>query len=157
EVSLRQLSRPGYEAELFAWMRLRKSSPDWHRDGLNGDCLALSAPERWAAAVLLHPRVFPLLRALRLAKLVVSEASPIASAAALLVFHLPRATEPFAIGRRFHRLWLELASAGWHACPLSVLADDPDANAALSTQAGLPDDHRLVNVLRIGKAPAGEV
>jgi hypothetical protein len=147
--------RPEYEAELYGWMRFRKGSPDWRRDGLTADCMALGAAERWAGAVLLHPRVYPLMRAMGLGRTLISGAPQIASAAALLLFHAPAAEIPFALGRRFHRLWLTLAAAGWHACPLSSLADDPAANAELHREGELPADHRLVNVLRVGKAPVG--
>ena len=157
EASYGFLRRPAYEAELYRWMRFHKGKADWHRDGLNGDCMALSAPERWGAAVLLHPRIYPLLKALGLGPALVSEAPQIASAAALLVFHAPRERSPFEIGRRFHRLWLELSAAGWHACPLSALADDPAASAEIGREAGLPPDRRVVNVLRVGKAPEGKV
>lgn len=153
EASYGFLVRPEYEAELYAWMRFLKGSPDWRRDGLTADCMALSAPERWAGAVLLNPRVYPWMKALGLGRALISEAAPIASAAALLLFHAPAATPAFTLGRRFHRLWLELAAAGWHACPLSALADDPEANAELRREGELPPEHRLVNVLRVGKAP----
>lgn len=157
EASWGFLRRRGYEAELYRWLRFRKGSPAWRRDGLTADCMALSLPERWAAALLLYPRVFALLKALGLGPALVAEAPAIASAGALLLFAAPREAEPFAVGRRFHRLWLELTAAGWHACPLSALADDPAASAELAGAAGLPPGQRLVNVLRVGKAPEGRV
>ncbi len=151
------LRQPGYEAELYDWMRFRKGAPGWRRDGLNADCLALSAPERWAAAVLLHPRVFPLIEAIGLGRQLVSEARQTAGAGALLLFHTAREQPPFEVGRRFHRLWLELSACDWHACPLSALADDPATNAEIGAEAGIAPSRRLVNVLRVGKAPAGAV
>ena len=157
EASYSFVRHPEYEAELYRWLRFRKGTPDWRRDGLNADCMALSAPERWAGAVLLHPRVYPLMKALGLGRILISEAPQVSSATALLLFHAPREQPPFEVGRRFHRLWLELSAAGWHACPLSALADDPAANAEIRAKAGLPEDRRLVNVLRVGKAPEGAV
>jgi hypothetical protein len=157
EASYGFVRQPAYEAELYRWLRFVRGSPGWRRDGLNADCMALSAPERWAGAVLLHPRVYPLMKALGLGRLLISEAPQVASASALLLFHVPLTQPPFEVGRRFHRLWLELSAAGWHACPLSALADDPAANAEIREKAGLPEDRRLVNVLRVGKAPEGAV
>jgi nitroreductase len=157
EASYGFLRRPPYAAELYRWMRFRRGTPEWRRDGLNADCMALSAAERWAGAVLLHPRVYPLMKVLGLARSITSEARQIASASALLLFHAPREQPPFEVGRCFHRLWLELSSAGWHACPLSALADDAAANAEIRRAAGLPEERRLVNVLRVGKAPSGAV
>ncbi|HET9228051.1 MAG TPA: hypothetical protein VFR31_15355 [Thermoanaerobaculia bacterium] len=151
------VQQPEYEEELYRWLRFRKGTPDWKRDGLNADCMALSVPERWAGAVLLHPRVYPLMKSLGLGRILISEASRVSSAAALLLFHAPQEQSPFDVGRRFHRLWLELSAAGWHACPLSALADDPAANAEIRAKAGLPEHRRLVNVLRVGKAPEGAV
>jgi hypothetical protein len=149
--------RRGYERELYAWMRFRRGSRNWNRDGLTADCMALSPPERWAGAVLLHPIVYALMKSLGLGKTLISEAAQIRSAAALLLFHVPDACTPFDAGRRFHRRWLELAAAGFHACPLSALADDPGSNAELCSLADVPRDRRLVNVLRAGRAPVGAV
>ncbi|HVR95979.1 MAG TPA: hypothetical protein VMW27_05155, partial [Thermoanaerobaculia bacterium] len=157
EASYGFVRRPAYERELYAWMRFRKGSRDWNRDGLNADCMALSPPERWAGAILLHPAVYALMTRVGLGRTLVSEAAQIRSATALLLFHLPDACTPFDAGRRFHRRWLELAAAGLHACPLSALADDPGSNAELRALADLPRDRRLVNVLRVGRAPAGAV
>jgi nitroreductase len=157
EASYGFVRRSAYQRELYAWMRFRKGSRDWNRDGLNADCMALSPPERWAGAALLYPPVYALLKGLGLGRTLISEAAQIRSAAALLLFHVPEACTSFDAGRRFHRRWLELAAAGFHACPLSALADDPGSNAELRLLADLPPDRRLVNVLRVGRAPAGAV
>jgi nitroreductase len=146
-------SRREYHAELWSWLRLSRRDPRYYRDGLNADCLALSAVERIAARVLLRPLVFSLLGRLRVARHLVSEAAQVRSAIALVLFMPLRADPAFDVGRRFYRLWLELTAAGLHAVPMSASADDPIARAQYDSI--VPPDRRLANVLRVGHAPGG--
>jgi hypothetical protein len=148
-------SRREYHAELWSWLRLSHRHPGYRRDGLNADCLALSAPERLAALVLLHPLVFRVLARLRIASRLVSEASQVRSAIAVVLFTPPRTDSAFDVGRRFYRLWLELTAAGLHAAPMSASADDPITRAQYDRL--VPAGHRLANVLRVGHAPQGAV
>ncbi len=144
-----------YHAELYRWMRLSPSHPDWARDGLNADCMALSGVERAAAAVLLRPRVFGVLRRLRLAKPVISEAAQTRSASALLLFTPAIALSDFEMGRRFYRLWLEVTALGLAMVPMSALSDSTEARERLCREHGVPGDRWLTNVLRVGRVPAG--
>jgi hypothetical protein len=148
-------SRPEYHAELWSWLRLSRRDPRYHRDGLNADCLALSAAQRVAARVLLRPFVFSALGRVRVAKRLVSEAAQVRSAIALVMFMPLRADPAFGVGRRFYRLWLELTAASLHAVPMSATADDPDARAQYDSL--VPRERRLANVLRVGHAPVGRV
>lgn len=148
-------SQPAYHAELWSWLRLWRRDPRWRRDGLNADCLSLSLVERLAAMALLHPVVFSALGQLRLARFLVSEATPVRSAIALVLFMPRRGDAAFDVGRRFYRLWLEITAAGLHAAPMSASADDPVARAQYDSR--IPEDRRLANVLRVGHAPAGGV
>jgi hypothetical protein len=148
-------SRREYHAELWSWLRLSRRDPRYHRDGLNAECLALSPFERIAARVLLRPPVFSMLGRARIAPHLVSEASQVRSAIALVLFMPLRPDPPFGVGRRFYRLWLELTAAGLHAVPMSASADDPEARAQYDSV--VPKDRRLANVLRVGHAPAGRV
>jgi hypothetical protein len=148
-------SQPAYHAELWSWLRLTPRDPRWRRDGLNADCLALSAAERTAARVLLRPVVFSGLKYLRVARHIVSEASQVRSAMALVLF-MPRRTDPaFDVGRRFYRLWLEITSHGLHAAPMSASADDPVTRASYETR--VPDGRRLANIFRVGHVAAARV
>ena len=148
-------SRRDYHAELWSWLRLSRRDPRYDRDGLNADCLSLSVAERIAARVLLRPVVFSLLGRMRIAPHLVSEAAQVRSAIALVLFMPRRADAPFGAGRRFYRLWLELTAAGLHAVPMSASADDPVARAQYDPL--VPNDRRLMNVLRVGHAPTGTV
>jgi hypothetical protein len=141
-------------AETWDWLRLARSHPDWDRDGLNADALALSGLERAAGAVLMRPATFEVMRRLGLAGALVSELAKVVSASALLLFTAPRETPAFTTGRRFYRLWLEITQAGLALCPMSVVADAPDASETVRRAHGIPESRQLINVLRIGRAPA---
>jgi nitroreductase len=147
--------QPAYHAELYRWMRLSPAHPDWARDGLNAECMALSGVERAAASVLLRPRVFGVLKRLGAARAVISEAAQIRSASAILLFTPRRELSDFAVGRLFYRLWLQVAALGAGMVPMSALADSPPARERLGREHGIPADRRLANVLRVGGVPPG--
>jgi hypothetical protein len=144
------LAQPAFEAELYSWLRLVPSHPGWDRDGLTAPCLALSPLEARAAKVLLRPEVFPWLRRAGLAGVLLSEARAIRSAAAVLLFTAPPTDDAFHIGRRFHRLWLEVTRAGAALCPLSSLADHEPTALEVGRRFGIEPGRRLVNAFRVG-------
>lgn len=139
--------------ELTHWMRLSPGHPDHDRDGLNAQAMALGRAEAFAAGLVLGP-LFPLLDRLGLAGPVTAEAGKAGSAAAMALFHRPAAEDPLITGRAFYRAWLAMEAQGLAGCPVSVLVDWPEANAALGAAHPLPAGRRLVNVFRIG-LPAG--
>lgn len=148
-------SRREYHAELWSWLRLSPRDPRWGRDGLNAECLNLSAPARLAAQLLLRPAVFSLLGHLRVARHLVSEAAAVRSSIALVLF-VPRRTElSFDVGRRFYRVWLELTAAGLHGAPMSASADDPGTRARY--EPFIAADRRLANILRVGHVASARV
>ncbi len=155
EASYSFVRRAAYHEELYRWMRLSPAHPDWGRDGLNAECMALSGVERAAASVLLRPRVFAVLRRLGGARAVISEAAQIRSASALLLFTPRRDLDDFAVGRLFYRLWLQVAALGAGMVPMSALADSPDTRERLGREHGIPAERRLANVLRVGGLPPG--
>jgi nitroreductase len=148
-------SKGAYHAELWSWLRLSRRDPRYRRDGLNADCLALSATERIAAMVLLQPIVFAGLGHLRVAPHLISEAAQVKSAIALVLYMPLRSDSPFDVGRRFYRLWLEITAQGLHAVPMSASADDPATRAQYDSL--VPSDRRLANVLRVGHVGADRV
>lgn len=152
--SLHFLGRANYEAELYRWMRFRPSHPNWNRDGLNAACMAVSAVEARVAELLLHPRVFARIRRLGVVKALVSEARPIRSSAAVILYCPLRSADPFDVGRRFYRLWLEVTAAGCALCPLSALADHPPTATALQVQFVVDPRRRIANAFRVGVAPS---
>ena len=144
---------PAYHAELLEWMRLSPADPRWHRDGLNAECLAMSAAERRAASLLFRPSVFGLLKNVGIARALVAESARVKSAAAAIVFHRPEGEPPFESGRAFYRLWLEITAAGLVACPMSSIADSVSGSNEVRARCGIAGGRRIVNVLRVGKAP----
>jgi hypothetical protein len=150
-------SRAEYHDELWSWLRLSPSDPRYGRDGLNAECLALSPLEARAAQLLLRPSSFALLSTLGVARKLISESPQIRSASAIILF-IPRAADSsFEIGRRFHRLWLSIAAVGLCAVPMSASADDAGVRSLIAACYGIPDDRRLANVLRAGRAPEGGI
>ena len=147
--ALALLSEHGPRTELLAWMRLSKSHPDYHRDGLNAEAMALGRIEAFAAGLVLGPLFAPLSR-LGLAASLVAEARKSAVASALVLFHRPGGEDPLVSGRAFYRAWLGFDAEGFAACPMSVLVDWPEAKVDLTAAHPPPAGRRLVNVFRIG-------
>lgn len=155
EASYGFVRQPAYHAELYGWMRLSPSHPDWARDGLNAESMALSGMERAAASVLLRPRVFEVLKRVGAARAVISEAAQIRSASAVLLFTPRLDLGDFAVGRLFYRLWLEVTAHGAGMVPMSALADSPAAREQLCREHDVPQSRRLANVFRVGAVPPG--
>lgn len=153
EASLRWFRERPYRAELVSWMRLSRRHPAWTVDGLNAEAMEMSSLEAAGAAFVLSPGVFEALDRVGLAGALVAEAPVVRSAAAVALFHRPLSETPFDTGRRFHRVWLEFTAVGLSACPMAVLADDPEARASLQREYGVGDDRRLITAFRLGVAP----
>jgi nitroreductase len=153
KVSLEILRAPDYRAELLSWMRLSRRHSDYARDGLNAEHMALSPFEAAAAGVVLGAQAFPLLDAMHLAGPLIAESAKVNSAAGVALFHRPIAEPELNTGRRFYRIWLEIERSGLCLCPMSVLADVPDAADKLLRGAGLSAERKLVTVFRIGQRP----
>src|SRR5262249_31426428 len=151
--NLRFLAQPAFEAELYAWLRLVPSHPGWDRDGLTAPCLALSPIEARAAHLLLRPAVLPWLRRTGLAGALMSEAAAIRSAAAVVLFAPLRSEDAFHVGRRFHRLWLDVTRGGAALCPFSSLADHEPTAREVERRFAIPAERRLANAFRVGVAP----
>lgn len=140
----------GFRAELTHWMRLKRSHPDWARDGLNAVAMQLSGIEALAAGAVLGPLFRPL-AAVGLAPALLAEAKGFGHAAGIALLHRPADEDPFDCGRAFHRLWLAIDAAGFGANVLAALADHPETAAALCRDYGIPDNHRLISAFRVGR------
>lgn len=148
------LRDPAFVSELRRWIRYSRRDPHWARDGLAANCMALSRIESMVASAALRPRVVRVLHALGLARVLVSEASKVRSAAAIVLLHAPAERADFDIGREWYRFWLGLAAAGIAAVPMSALKDSSHhAQRVLDGSFGVPRGHRLVNCMRLGEAP----
>lgn len=145
----------GFRGELRSWMRLSRRHPDWARDGLNADAMAMGPVAATGAGLVLGPLFAPL-RALGLARPLLAEGERLAGDAAILIFHRPAVESSFDSGAHFYRSWLRIEAAGFGANVLAALADDAAAAAWARSVAAIPEGHRLVSSWRIGRVPPGK-
>lgn len=138
-----------HRAELMHWMRLKRSHSGYARDGLNAAAMALSPVEAWGAGLVLGPLFRPL-DAIGLAAPLTSEAAKTRTAAAVVLLHRRKGEDPFVSGRAFYRAWLAMERLGLKGCPMSVLADWPQARDELHARYKLGADRHIVCVFRIG-------
>ena len=144
-----------YRDELTTWMRFSRSDPNWLTDGLSAEAMQLSGVEAVAAKYALSSPWFEIANTLKLSGLMVSEGDKTRSASAVWFFHVGMEEGAIEIGRKFYRLWLELTALGVSCWPMAVLADNPHSNSQCRARFELPNDRRLVNVLRLGACPIG--
>jgi hypothetical protein len=146
----------GFRHELLSWMRLSRRDPNWSRDGLNAEAMAMGRIAATGAGLVLGP-LFSLLANFGLAKPLLAEGSRIAKDTAIVLFHRPANEPPFESGAQFYRVWLRIEAAGFGAAVLAALADDAEANAWAREAGRIPVEHRLINAFRIGRRPAGQM
>lgn len=149
--SLAVMRDPAFRKELVSWMRLSRTHPGFRSDGLNLDALKMNAVEGLGAKIVLGG-LFPLMDQIGLAKSLVSELSKTKSSSAIALFHRPAEELPIETGRAFYRFWLEMAALGFAAWPMAAVADDVESSNECCARFAVPKDHRLINVLRVGRA-----
>lgn len=150
EAAMLALHDLAFNRELYEWMRFAKRG---RCDGLSARCLGLSAPEAWAAAIVMRPAVLALLARAGWARFFVSEAGKVKSASRILLVHAAADQAPFHAGQAWYRLWLALTSHGAAGVPMSALVDSPAHAAKVLDRHPLPPGRRLVGAMRIGPAP----
>ena len=151
--SLTTMRDRAFRDELQEWMRLKPSHPSWDKDGLSAEALAMSGIEALAAGIALSSPVFDLLDKVGLAKMMTAEYGKTLSSTGIVAFHRPEEEARLTVGRNFYDLWLRFTEAGLSAWPMAVLADNPDANAEVCRLMGVPENHTLINVFRVGPHP----
>ena len=102
------------------------------------------------ARVLFEPALFARLARRGWHRPLVSEAARMRTASAMVILHRPASEHGIATGRRFYRLWLEITRLGLAACPMSALADTPDAARELRQRYGIPAERAIINVFAVG-------
>lgn len=152
--SWRYMRDDPFRRELLSWMRLSRRDPDWARDGLNAEAMAMGPLAATAAGLVLGP-LFKPLASVGVAKPLLAEGSRIARDAAVVLFHRPKGESPFESGGHFYRLWLRIEAAGFGAAVLAALADDVEANGWARATGDIPAGQRLINAFRIGRRPDG--
>jgi hypothetical protein len=142
-----------FRAELLSWMRLKRHHPNWARDGLNADAMALNRLEAIGAGWVLGP-AFGALDKIGLASPMLAEGGKITAAAGVIIFHRPVAESAFDCGRYFYRLWLKIEAAGFGAAVLAALADDDQTAKKIMSMHGIQSTQRVVSAFRIGRRTA---
>ena len=150
--SLHFMRDDAFRNELVDWMRLSTSHKNYNSDGLNLDSLQMGSLEGFGAKLVLGTGLFGTLDKLGIAKALIGESTQTKSSSAIALFHRPRNESPIETGRAFYRFWLEMTQLGFTAWPMAVVADNDESAAACSQRFSIPKEHRLVNVLRVGKA-----
>jgi hypothetical protein len=145
-----------FRKELLSWMRLSRRDPNWSRDGLNAEAMAMGGIAATGAGFVLG-LLFAPLAFIGLARPLLAEGSRIAKDTAVVLFHRPENEPPFVSGAHFYRLWLRIEAAGFGAAVLAALADDARANAWARFAGSVPAEHRLINAFRIGRRPGGSI
>lgn len=141
---------PGYFKELLHWLRLSKSHPKFHEDGLNYKALSLGWAEAFLGRLLFRESVFKLLTYFSLEKILITEAPQIKSAQGIIIIYANKDLTPLEMGRSFVRLWLCLSSKNLSVCPLSSLVDFSQTLKILNSLKS-SDATICLNVLRFGK------
>ncbi|MBC7645105.1 MAG: nitroreductase [Thermoleophilia bacterium] len=149
-------------AELRSWLRLSKRHPNYHRDGLTYEALAMAASEAAALKVMASPPVYATLRPLGLPSLLASFSKPLLDYDGSVLVLMGPAGPPVGsveahelelrMGQVLMRTWLELNARGLSVHPLSQIIDAPDTYAALHGLIEAGDDDRLFAIFRVGRS-----
>jgi hypothetical protein len=146
---------PAVVAELRDWLRLTPRDPRYGQDGLSRDCLALGRVEAALLGHLLRPRVYPVVRMLRVHRTFTSATrSLLAVDHSVLVLTAPAGPPGtlLAHGRALLRVWLELARREYYTHPLSQIVDCPETERELGDRLGLAAGVRALSVFRAGRS-----
>ena len=141
--------------ELRSWLRLSRRDPNYERDGLSAECLALSPLEARAVSVLLRPAVYRVVRRVRLQRAFTASARAVLEVdGSVLVLEAPADTpeQLLAHGRSLLRIWLALSGAGLYTHPLSQLVDCAATERELAARLGVTPERRLLSVFRAGRS-----
>ena len=146
---------PPVVRELRSWLRLSKRDPNYERDGLSYECLALSRPEAALFGLALRPGVFGVVRALRLHRTFTSSARSVLDVdGSVLVLEAADGppSELLAHGRSLLRVWLALSARGLYTHPLSQVIDYPATEQELVDRLSLGPERRVLGVFRAGRS-----
>lgn len=146
---------PPVVRELRSWLRLSKRDPNYERDGLSYECLALSRLEAAFFGLALRPGVFRIVRALRMQRTFTSSARSVLDVdGSVLVFEAPDgpAADLLARGRSLLRIWLALSARGLYTHPLSQVIDHPATEQELANRLSLGRGRRVLSLFRAGRS-----
>ncbi len=143
---------PAVVAELRRWLRLSKKDPDYKRDGLTYEALALSPLEARLLGIALRPAPLRAVRTLRLHHAFASSSASVLRSGSVLV--LSSAGDVRETGRTLMRIWLALSGLGCFTHPLSQLIDFEPTERELARRLGVETPRRVLSVFRAGRSAA---
>jgi len=146
---------PDVVAELREWLRLSPRDPRYEQDGLSYECLDLSRVQAAAVAGLLHPRVYPTVRALRLHRAFAAAGASLLRKEGSVLVLAGAAGAPAEMldhGRALLRVWLALAQLGLYTHPLSQILDCPDTERRLADRIDAVAPIRPLSIFRAGRS-----
>jgi hypothetical protein len=147
------ITKPGYLAELYQWIRFAPSHSKWNNDGMNAVSLALSSIEAFFAKYILKTKVFELFRKVGLGAIITSESPKVNSSSYLLAIVGEDNKDYIQHGKIFYQRWLELSELGLYGSPLSLMADLESSREFALKLFGAPKGSDLINILRVGQLP----
>ncbi|GAA1676974.1 nitroreductase [Fodinicola feengrottensis] len=138
--------------ELAEWVRLARTHPSYHRDGLSDRALALSRAEAAGlhAALAVHR---PLHRLGLATALAAASKSLLAYDGTAIVLVGPPESDvdtQVTFGRVLMRIWLTLSSHGFANHPLSQIIDAPTTRRRLADRLGFAAP-QLLHLARVGR------
>ena len=142
--------------EFFSWVRLRRSDPNYYRDGLSLDSLAPNWLFRRVAPLLMPPSRMKIVARLRLHGLVANSQRDLARRCP--VFGLLTApghtlADYFAGGRAMERMWLRATSLGLKLHPMTAAMDNEETRSDLATLFAAAPDAPMIVSFRLGFGP----
>jgi hypothetical protein len=146
---------PAAMGELRRWLRLSRRDPDYFRDGLTYESLDLSSLEARMLAVLLQPRIYPLVRVTRSYRAFTRASKSLLDVeGSVLVLERDGQGpgETVESGRSLMRVWLQLSRAGVYTHPLSQIIDHALTERRLVRRLGLSETQRILSVFRVGRS-----
>lgn len=149
-VSLQVMRDARFRRELLGWIRLLPWDRRAEIDGLSREAMRMSPAVAIAARLVLGP-LWRLCDLLGLTAAITAEAEATISAQAIACFHRPLDESPVVSGRAYLRMCLEAAHLGMAGWPMAALADTRESRTEICQRIGIPEDRRLVQVLRFGK------
>ncbi|MBS1959946.1 MAG: hypothetical protein JST80_10770 [Bdellovibrionales bacterium] len=141
------------QIELLQWLRFTPSDKGYYEDGLNAEAMGFPKSVALIAKSALHLSTKPGIFKTGLTGVLIDETPAIKSSSAILILFAPLGADAATRGRILYRSWLEVTRAGLSACPMSVLADDPQTQAALSEMKTSSEPMQVLTVFRIGVSP----
>ena len=141
--------------ELRSWLRLSNRHPRYREDGLSYECLGLGRAEAAAVALLLRPRMYRLVRTLRLQRRFTATTTALLErdgSALVLEGTAETPEQTLAHGRSLLRVWLALSRRSLHTHPLSQILDCDATARELAARVGTATGRRLLCVFRAGRS-----